>query len=158
METEKVCFTREAALHKAIEMEAASFELYKSAYFLIKDRVAKDLLRDLSLDALRHKYILEKAFFEETIQLHASGVKEGTTMNLTMLLKEKPLDETATAQDVMIFAIHDKKRAVDFYGKLAEQCADAPMGEMYETLRDDELNHLARLEEVFKSRYMKEMG
>jgi len=157
METEAVCYTKEAALEKAIEMETASFETYKNAYFKAKDRVAKDLLKDLALDELKHKYTLEKAFFEETVQLHDSGINEGPSMNLTMLLQEKPLDQSATDQDVMVFAIHDEKRAVDFYSKMAEQCGDAPMGGMYSRLRDDELNHLARLEELYESHYMQDM-
>ena len=156
METEDVCYTKEVALEKAIEMEAGSFETYKKAYFMARDKVARDLLKDLALDELRHRYTLEKAFFEETVQLHASGA-EAPSMNLTMFLQEKPLDESATDQDVMVFAIHDEKRAVDFYGKMAEQCGDAPMGGMYATLRDDELKHLARLEELYESHYMRDM-
>ncbi|MDZ7699165.1 MAG: ferritin family protein [Deltaproteobacteria bacterium] len=157
METEEVCYTKEAALEKAIEMEAASFKTYKNAYFKAKDRVAKDLLKDLALDELKHKYTLEKAFFEETVQLHDSGSNEGPSMNLTMLLQEKPLDQSATDQDVMVFAIHDEKRAVDFYGNMAEQCGDAPMGGMYSRLREDERNHLARLEELYEKHYMQDM-
>ncbi|MFP3912692.1 MAG: hypothetical protein ACLFUT_11500 [Desulfobacteraceae bacterium] len=157
METEEVCYTRETALQKAIEMEAASFETYKKAYFMAQDRVARDLLKDLALDELGHKYTLEKAFFEETVQLHDSGLNEGPSMNLTLLLQEKPLDETSTDQDVMVFAIHDEKRAVDFYEKMADQCGDAPMGKMYARLREDEQNHLARLEALYESLYMKDM-
>jgi rubrerythrin len=137
-------------------MEAASFETYKTAYLMVRDRVGKDLLKDLALDELHHKYVLEKAFFEETVSLHPTGT-DTPSMNLTVFLQEKPLDESATDQDVMVFAIHDEKRAVDFYGKMAEQCADAPMGEMYGTLRDEEQNHLARLEELYESHYMKDM-
>ncbi|MCF8120571.1 MAG: ferritin family protein [Deltaproteobacteria bacterium] len=157
METEEVCYTRETALQKAIEMEAASFETYKKAYFMAQDRVSRDLLKDLALDELGHKYTLEKAFFEETVQLHDSGLNEGPGMNLTLLLQEKPLDETSTDQDVMVFAIHDEKRAVDFYDKMADQCGDAPMGKMYARLREDEQNHLARLETLYESLYMKDM-
>jgi len=157
METEEVCYTRETALQKAIEMEAASFETYKKAYFMAQDRVARDLLKDLALDELGHKYTLEKAFFEETVQLHDAGLNEGPSMNLTLLLQEKPLDETSTDQDVMVFAIHDEKRAVDFYHKMADQCGDAPMGKMYARLREDEQNHLARLEALYESLYMKDM-
>lgn len=157
METEEVCYTREVALEKAIEMEAESFETYKNAYFRAKDRVAKDLLKDLALDELKHKYTLERAFFEETVQLHDSGAKEGPSMNLTVFLKKTPLNESANDQDVMVFAIHDEKRAVDFYRKMAEQCGGAPMEKIFRTLHDDELNHLARLEELYESHYLKDM-
>ena len=157
METQEVCYTREVALEKAIEMETKSFELYKGAYLSAQDRLAKDLLRDLALDELGHRYTLEKAFFEETVALHEAGYSTGPSMKLTMLLEEKPLGEGASEQDVMISAIHEEKRAVDFYRKMGEQCGGAPMEEMFKRLSEDEEGHLARLEELYERRYMQEM-
>jgi rubrerythrin len=154
---DEVCYTREAALEKAIQMEAASFEVYKKMYLKAKDRLAKDLLRDLALDELRHKYTLEKAFFEETVLLHESGTKSGPSMKFSLLLAEKPLSQNATAQEVMIYAIHEEKRAVDFYRNSAEQCGAAPMAGMYSKLAEDEEGHLARLEELYEKIYLKEM-
>ena len=157
MSREDVCYTRETAIEKAIAMEAASFAVYKKAYMKIRDRQAKDLVRDLALDELRHKYTLEKAYFEETAALHDDGVDTGPSMNLSLLLAEKPLDESASDQDVMVFAIHDEKRAVDFYEAMAEQCGQAPMENMFRTLYREELSHLSRLETLYESIYMKEM-
>ena len=157
MEMEAVCYTREVALEKAIEMESNSFAEYKEAYLKSEDQRAKDLLRDLALDELKHKYTLEKAFFEETVMLHDSGYKQGPSMNLSLLLEEKPLDEKATEQDILIHAIHEEKRAVDFYKKMSEQCEGAPMAGMYKQLSTDEEAHLARLEELYESMYMQDM-
>jgi rubrerythrin len=154
---EEVCYTREGALEKAIEMEAKSFEVYKKAYFVSKDRLAKDLLRDLALDELRHKYILERAFFEETVLLHDSGVKQGPSMNLSLLFEEKALGDRSSDREVMLYAIHDKKRSVDFYGSMARECAGAPMEKMYLRLAEDEESHLARLEEMYERTYLKSM-
>jgi len=154
---EEACYTREAALEKAIETEAGSFRVYRDTYLKAKDRLAKDLLRDLALDELRHKYILERAFFEETVLLHDSGVRSGPSMKFSLLLAEKPLNPNATVQEVMIYAIHEEKRAVDFYRNMAENCGDAPMSEMYRKLAHDEEGHLARLEEHYETIYMKDM-
>ena len=85
---EDVCYTREAALERAIGMEAKSFEGYKNAYFWSRDRVAKDLLKDLALDELKHKYTLEKAFFEDMVLLHDSGTKEGPSMKFSLRSEE----------------------------------------------------------------------
>jgi rubrerythrin len=157
MEMEDVCYTREMALERAIEMEASSFAEYKEAYLMAEERRAKDLIKDLALDELRHKYTLEQAFFEETVMLHDSGYKQGPSMNLSLLLEDKPLDEKATQQDILIHAIHEEKRAVDFYQKMSEQCGGAPMEKMYAQLAMDEEAHLARLEELYESLYMQEM-
>jgi rubrerythrin len=154
---EEVCYTREGALEIAIEMEAKSFEVYKKAYFVSKNRLAKDLLRDLALDELRHKYILERAFFEETVLLQDSGVKEGPSMKLSLLFEERALNDRSSDQEVMLYAIHDKKRSVDFYRHMARECAGAPMEEMYLRLAEDEEGHLARLEEMYERTYLKSM-
>ena len=157
MTTEEVCYTREAALEMAIKMESKSFEVYKNGYLKVKNKLGKELLKDLALDELHHRYILEKAFFEETVVLHDADYATGSTMNLTMMLEEKPLSETSTDQEIMIYSIHEEKRAVDFYTGMASQCGDAPMGGMYKSLAKDEERHLARLEELYESVYMKEM-
>lgn len=157
MERQDVCYLREVALEKAIEMEMKSFEVYKRIYLMIQDRRAKDLLRDLALDELRHKYTLERAFFEETVHLHESDIKQGPSMNLSLILEDKPLNANSTDQDVMIYAIHDEKRSVDFYKAMAQQCGNAPMEEMFTRLFQDEEAHLSRLEELYENLYMQEM-
>ena len=157
MKNEEVCYTREVALEKAIELEIQSFQTYKEAYLKISDPHVKDLVKDLALEELEHKYILEKAYFEETVALHDENMKEGPSMKLSLLLQEKPLEEDADDQDVMIHAIHDEKRTVDFYKKMAEQCGGAPMEEMFKRLYQDEEAHLVRLEEVYESIYMRDM-
>ncbi len=154
---EEVCYTRETALERAIEMETTSFEEYKKAYLNSKNPLARDLLKDLALDELKHKYTLEKAFFEETVLLHDSGVKEGPSMKFSLLFEDKPLKPESTEQDVFLHAIHEEKRAVDFYSKMGAQCGGAPMEEMYRRLAADEEGHLARLEEVYESIYLKDM-
>jgi rubrerythrin len=157
MENEEVCYTREVALEKAIEMEMKSFQTYKEAYLKIREPHVKNLVKDLALEELTHKYILEKAYFEETVALHEENMKEGPSMKLSLLLMEKPLEDDADDQDVMIHAIHDEKRAVDFYKNLAVQCGGAPMEEMFKRLYQDEEAHLVRLEEMYESIYMKDM-
>ena len=155
MEHEEVCYTREVALEKAIEMEMKSFQTYKEAYLKILDPRIKDLVKNLALEELEHKHILEKAYFEETVVLHQEGTAEGPSMKLSLMLQERPLGEDADDQEVMIHAIHDKKRLVDFYQNMATQCAGAPMESMFKKLTKEEKNHLARIEEMYEDVYLK---
>jgi rubrerythrin len=154
MEFEDVCYTREAALEKAIEMEMKSYEKFKSAYQKVKHQSVKALVKEIAQDELEHKFNLERAFFEESVALHDSGLSEGPSLRLTLMLEEKPLDLEATEQDVMINAIHEKKRIVDFYQKMNEQCSGAPMAAMFQKLGKEEHDHLIRLEEIYESTYM----
>ncbi|MFP3871115.1 MAG: ferritin family protein [Syntrophobacteria bacterium] len=154
---EEVCYTREGAIEKSIEIEHNSFNIYRKAYEIVEDRRAKQLVKELALEALEHKYTLEKAYFEEEIALHDAGMEEGPSMHLTLLLEERSLESATTSQDIMIHAIHHEKRTVDFYGKMAQECAGAPMESMFKRLHQDESKHLARLEELYESIYMPEM-
>jgi len=154
MEYEEVCYTREAALENAIEMEMKSFQTYKEAYLKILDPRIKELVKKLAVEELDHKHILEKAYFEETVTLHQEGLEETPSMQLSVMLQEKPLGEDADDQEVMTHAIHDKKRLVDFYQNMMTQCAGAPMEDMFKKLTKEEKNHLARLEELYEDIYM----
>jgi len=154
---EEVCYTREAALERAVEMESKSFENYKNAYLKAGNAVARDLLKDLALDELKHKYTLEKAYFEETVFLHASGLAHGPDMKFTLLFEDRPLGKNSTEQDIFLHAIHEEKRAQDFYGRMAEQCGGAPMESMFKRLAEDEEGHLFRLQDLYEKLYLKEM-
>jgi rubrerythrin len=157
MEQEEVCYTREVALTKAIEIEQQSFTLYLRAYKLSHDRSARQLIRELAMEELEHKYLLEKAFFEETVALHDDKSENKPVMKLALFLHEKPLHENSSPQDVLIYAIHEEKRSVEFYEKMATQCEGAPMAPMFRRLHKDESGHLARLEDLYEKMYMAEM-
>jgi len=157
VEHEEVCYTKEAALEKAIAIEQQSFATYLKAYKLSYDRSARQLIRELALEELEHKYLLEKAFFEETVALHDSAQETWPVMKLTLFLKEKPLRENSTPQDVLIYAIHEEKRSVEFYEKMATLCEGAPMAPMFKRLHTDEAGHLSRLEDLYEKMYLAEM-
>ncbi len=154
---EAVCYTLEAALEKAIEQEQKSFEIYRRALQIVKDPSARKLLKELAEEELEHRHALEKALVGETVALHDEEEKAGPTMNLTLFVQEKPLDENATSQDALAFAMHDEKRSVDFYQQMATQCGGAPMEEVFSKLQKDETKHLARLEETYEKLYMSQM-
>ncbi len=154
---EAVCYTLEAALEKAIEQERSSFETYRLALRTVEDRQARMVLEELASEELEHMNVLQKALIGETIALHEKGESTGPPMNLTYFLADKPLDPTSSPQDVMIHAIHDEKRSVDFYNQMATQCAGAPMQEIFSKLREEEKIHLARLEEAYEKLYLSQM-
>src|SRR4030042_4778342 len=124
---EPFCYTLEGALEKAIENEQHSSGVYRHALRVVKDQQTRIILKDLGLEELEHKHTLEKALFGETIALHGKEEATGPSMNLTEILHEKPLTEKSTPQDVMIYAIHDEKKTVEFYRQMASQCSGAPM-------------------------------
>jgi rubrerythrin len=154
---EAVCYTLEGALEKAIEQEQQSFEIYRRVLKIVKNQSARKLLKELALEELEHKHALEKALVGEEVGLHEEGEKAAPSMNLTLIVQEKPLDENASPQDALAFALHDEKRSVDFYRQMATQCSGAPMEEVFSRLEKDETKHLARLEETYEELFMSQM-
>ena len=154
---ETVCYTLEGALEKAIENEEQSVKVYQHALSRVKDAQARNVLKDLVLEELEHKHALEKALLGETIALHEKGESTGPSMNLAEILHEKPLTERSSAQEILIYAIHDEKRSVEFYSQMATQCGGAPMEKIFGTLRQQEMIHLTRLEETYEKLYMSHM-
>ncbi len=154
---EAVCYTLEGALEKAIEQEQRSFEIYRRVLKIVKNQSARKLLKELALEELEHKHALEKALIGETVGLHEEDEKAGPSMNLTLIVQERPLDENASPQDALAFAMHDEKHSVDFYQQMATQCSGAPMQEVFSRLQKDETKHLARLEETYEELFMSQM-
>ena len=152
-ELQKVCYTRELALELAIEMESNAFQVYKKGYVAAEDPPAKDLLRDLALDELRHRYQLEQAFFEDTVALHDAGYRVGPSVKLDLPLEGKPLSASSSHEDVLIYAIQEEKRAIAFYRGMASQCGGAPMEAMFQAMAEDEEGHMARLEALYQDLY-----
>jgi len=138
-------------------LEGNSFSFYKTAYQRVQNPDAKTLIKELALEELEHKYALEKAFFEEVVNLHDRGLMEAPSMKFAIFLEERPLGETSTSQDVLTYAIHDEQRSVDFYKNFFAQCTGAPMEDLFKRLSREEEKHLARLEELYERLYLPEM-
>jgi rubrerythrin len=154
---EPVCYTLEGALEKAIEEEKQSLKVYREAMKKVENPHARAILKDLAKEELEHRNVLEKALLGETLAHLDPEEAAGSSMELTYFLEERKLDENSTAQDVMIYAIHEEKRSADFYQQMANHCKGAPMGELFLKLHQQEMTHLTRLEETYEKLYMTHM-
>lgn len=153
---EGVCYTYEAALEKAIEMEEEGFRNYLQAIRVVKDRAAKMILRDAAADELDHKYKLELALLEGHNKSAAAMVKEVPTMNLNYVLDQTEISADADGRKALAFAIHLEKSAIDFYQRLMTGCEGAPMAPLFQRLLADETRHLKSLEDLYEQHFLTE--
>src|SRR5512144_1683351 len=131
MNENNVCYTFEAALEMAIKMEEDGFRHYLTAIRMVANKGAREILRDAALDELVHKHELEKALVEG--QMGGDGLSRPvTTMNLDYVLVKKELRPESDAREALIYAIHLEKGSVDFYKRMAQGCAGAPMASLFE--------------------------
>ena len=153
---EGVCYTYEAALEKAIEMEEEGFRNYLYAIRIVKDRAAKMILRDAAADELDHKQKLEMALLDGHNKAASEMIKEVPTMNLDYVLEQKEISANADGRQALAFSIHLEKGAIDFYQRLMKGCEGAPMAELFQRLLADESRHLKTLEDLYEKHFMTE--
>lgn len=156
MSSDQICYTFDAAVEMAIKMEDEGFRAYLSAIRQLTNKGAKELLRDNALDELNHKHQLEKALLDG--RMEGGDVLEQTipTMRLDYVFKKQELGPQSGVREALVYAIHLEKGAVDFYGKVSDGCAGAPMGKLFAQLHKEESRHLQALEDLYEQHFMTE--
>ncbi|MDT8420330.1 MAG: ferritin family protein [Desulfuromonadales bacterium] len=153
---EGVCYTVEAALEMAIQMEEEGFRSYLFAVRLVKDRAAKMILKDAAIDELKHKQELELALLEGVDAGGDGLAREVPTMNLDYMLEQTEISQDADARQALAYSIHLEKNAIEFYKCLVNGCEGAPMAPVFQKLLADESKHLRELEDMYEKHFMTE--
>ena len=153
---EQACYTFEAAIEMAVKMEEEGFRNYLNAIRIVKNKAAKLILKDAALDELEHKFQLEKALLEGSVEGHALE-KPVPTMGLDYLLEKKELGPNANGREALAYAIHLEKGSLDFYRRMVQGCAGAPMATLFENIANDETRHLQSLEDIYEEHFLTEM-
>ena len=156
MSSDQFCYTFDAAVEMAIKMEEEGFRAYLSAIRQLTNKGAKELLRDNALDELNHKHQLEKALLDGRMDGGEDLDQPIPTMRLDYIFKKQELSAQSGVREALIYAIHLEKGAVDFYGKVSEGCAGAPMGKLFAQLHKEESRHLQTLEDLYEQHFMTE--
>jgi rubrerythrin len=156
MSDNQVCYTFDAAVEMAIQMEDEGFRTYLAAIRQLTDKGARELLRENALDELNHKHELEKALLDGRMSGGGDLDQPVPTMHLDYILKKQELGPKSGVREALIYAIHLEKEAVEFYGKVAVGCAGAPMGNLFKQLLAEESRHLQSLEDLYEQHFMTE--
>ncbi|WP_298269779.1 ferritin family protein [Geobacter sp.] len=151
-----VCYTFEAAVEMAIKMEEEGFRHYLDAIRQVKQKGAKEILREAALDELDHKCSLEKSLLEGQMAGGDTLTRQIPTMNLGYVLAKKELSSGSDTREALAYAIHLEKGSIDFYKRMAQGCAGAPMGGIFEKMLADETKHLQALEDMYEEHFMTE--
>ena len=152
----QVCYTFEAAIEMAVQMEDEGFRHYLAAIRKVKNKGAKEILRDAALDELEHKHQLEKALLEGNMGGDAELNRPVPTMNLDYALAKKELTPESDTREALAYAIHLEKGSIDFYKRMSQGCAGAPMAPVFDRLLADETRHLQSLEDLYEQHFLPE--
>ena len=152
----QVCYTFEAAIEMAVKMEDGGFRHYLDAIRMVRNKGAKEILRDAALDELEHKHQLEKALLEGSMAGEAELSRPVPTMNLDYVLSQKHLEADADTRQALAYAIHLEKGSIDFYTRMSQGCSGAPMAVVFARLLADETRHLQSLEDLYEQHFLPE--
>ncbi|SNB47454.1 ferritin family protein [Geobacter sp. DSM 9736] len=151
-----VCYTFEAAVEMAVQMEEEGFRHYLDALRKVENKNAREILRDAALDELEHKHQLEKALVDGHMKGEGELAKRVPTMNLGYVLAKKELKPDSDVREALAYAIHLETNSIDFYRRMSQGCAGAPMGNLFELLLADESRHLQSLEDMYEEHFLPE--
>jgi rubrerythrin len=156
MNDNQVCYTFDAAVEKAIEMENEGFRNYLAAIRQVSNKGAREILRENALDELNHKHQLEKALLDGRMDGGDALDQPVPTMHLDYVFKVQELGPKSGVREAILYAMHLEKGAVDFYGTVASGCEGAPMGALFQQLLKEETRHLQALEDLYEQHFMTE--
>jgi rubrerythrin len=156
MSENPVCYTFDAAVEKAIEMENEGFRNYLAAIRQVTNKGAREILRENALDELNHKLQLEKALLDGRMDGGDALDQPVPTMHLDYVFKKLELGPESGVREALLYAMHLEKGAVDYYGRVANGCEGAPMGALFQQLLKEETKHLQALEDLYEAHFMTE--
>lgn len=150
-----VCYTFEAAIEMAAQMEEEGFRSYLAALRIVKDRAARQIFKEAALDELEHKHQLEKWLVEG--EMKGADLQQAVpTMNLDYVLAKRELRADSDAREALAYAIHLEKGSIEFYQKMSQGCEGAPMAVLFKQMLADETRHLQALEDLYECHFMAE--
>ncbi|MBK5275976.1 MAG: ferritin family protein [Desulfuromonadales bacterium] len=156
MSDNPVCYTFDAAVEMAIQMENEGFRNYLAAIRQVTNKGAREILRENALDELNHKLQLEKALLDGRMDGGDALDQPVPTMHLDYVFKKQELGPNSGVREAILYAMHLEKGAVDFYGTVAKGCEGAPMGALFKQLLKEETKHLQALEDLYEEHFMTE--
>jgi rubrerythrin len=151
-----VCYTFEAAIEMATQMEDEGFRAYLAALRIVKDKAARQIFKEAALDELEHKHQLEMALVEGEMKGGGDLHQTVPTMNLDYVLAKRELRPETDAREAMVYAIHLEKGSIDFYKRMSQGCEGAPMAVLFQKMLADETRHLQSLEDLYEQHFMAE--
>lgn len=149
------CYTLEAALEKAIDLETSIFKQFLISLRIVKNRGAREILKDAAAEELKHKQYLEKSLLEGEISAD-NLQKTVPTMDLDHRIGLDALQPDADSRAALAYAIHMINTSVQFYKVMSEACSGAPMATIFKQIGNEQRQHLQKLEDSYEEHFLSE--
>lgn len=144
-------------IERAIRLEEDSYKLYTSASRRVKDPSARAGLAELAGEEKKHKAKLE-GMLRGNFAWAVSVGRRATVKDLRIggALEARPIDEKASLQDVLAFAIKREESSGAFYSQMASLVDPGPERDLFEMLAKEEGKHKHYVESIYEEDVYKE--
>jgi rubrerythrin len=142
--------TIEQILAQAIRFEEDAHSFYLGAIDMVEGVHIRAALEDLAQEEVKHKERLQALLDGDTTRI-ISVRKRGQIEDLKLAeyLVPRPLEPTASFQDVLIVAMHREKSSHAFYSTMAEIAEEEASRTLFGFLAQEELGHKNKVESLY---------
>ncbi|MBN2090830.1 ferritin family protein [candidate division KSB1 bacterium] len=151
----KSAITIEDALNIAIQEEVKAYNLYIDTIEKVTNTGTKTMLNELAEQELGHQKQLIGIIKNKKYENLGENVPADMP-GITNFLLVSELQENATPQDVMIFAMMEEEKAMNFYTDLKNHFAGSELESIFKKLAAEEKGHKAKLENEYEAHFMME--
>lgn len=151
----KKSITLSQVLKIAVKEEIKAYNLYNNTSKIVKNPSTKTMLLELAREEMNHRKILENIIQKKKYESLGENIPE-ESMGIADFLVTSELDENATTQEVMIFAMKEEEKAYNFYTDLKNHFAGTELEKLFSKLALEEKGHKIKLEDEYEEEFLKE--
>lgn len=143
------------ALRVAINEEVKAYNLYKKTSEKVKNEGSRQMLTELANEEMKHRKILEEIVTSEDYKALGNKI-DHNRMGIAEFLDPTELKASASPQEVLIFAIKEEEKALNFYNTMKADFAGTDLEEVFGRLATEEFGHKQKLEREYEDQILKE--
>ncbi|MBD3288965.1 hypothetical protein GF337_09195 [candidate division KSB1 bacterium] len=143
------------ALQLAIDEEIKAYNLYNETSQKVKNSGARKMLVELANEELKHREALEKIITNDDYKALGNAI-DRNKFGIAEFLEETQLKETASIQEILIFAIKEEEKALNFYNAMKLNFPGTDMQEVFGRLAAEEMGHKQKLEREYEEHILRE--
>ncbi len=143
------------ALRVAINEEVKAYNLYKKTSEAVSNAGSRRMLTELANEEMKHRKILQEIVTREDYKALGNKIDQNR-VGIAEFLDQIELKGSASPQEVLIFAIKEEEKALNFYNAMKADFSGTDLEEVFGRLAIEEFGHKQKLEQEYEDHILKE--
>ena len=143
------------ALEVAIHEEVKAFNMYSNLSKKVNSAATKVMLDELAQQEMGHRKLLEKIVQSGKYNQLGQNVP-AESQGIAEFLVATDINEAASPQEVIIFAIKAEIKAFNFYNDFVKHFSGTELEDLFSRLASEEQQHKIKLENEYETYFMRD--